>query len=86
MEEKTFSAKTRNKIYNAIAWAGVVIAVVGYFLDGNIKSILTWGGLAFVVLAVAFRFTMVKCPYCGNRLTESKTIPDKCPECHKELK
>lgn len=86
MEEKTFSVKTRNKIYNAIAWAGVAIAVVGLALGDSIKTILTWVGLAFVVLAVIYRFTMVKCPYCGNRLMESKTIPDKCPECHKELK
>ncbi len=85
MEEKTFSAKTRNKIYTAIAWAGVAITMAGYFMDGILKPILTWGGLGVVVLAGVFRFTMVKCPYCGNRLTESKTIPDKCPECHKEL-
>ena len=86
MEEKQFSAKKRYQIYNALAWLGVIVAMIGFFLDGTVKTALTWVGFGFVVIAIIFRFTMVKCPYCGNHLTESKTLPDKCPECHKELK
>ena len=85
MEEKTFHVKTREKIYIGLGWLGVVVAVAGYFLGGVPKQVLPWVGLAMVIGAVVYRFTMVRCPYCGNHLTESKRVPDKCPECHKEL-
>lgn len=85
MEEKTYSVKCRQKIYSACSWLGVIVAVIGYFLGGTLKAVLPWVGLVLVALAVVYRFTMVRCPYCGNHLMESKTIPDKCPECHKEL-
>ena len=85
MEEQKYSVKTRARIYSALAWAGVIVAVIGYFLTGVPKQILPWVGLAMVVGAVIYRFTMIKCPHCGNMLTESKRIPDHCPECHQEL-
>ena len=85
MEEKVFSVKTRNKIYNICCWAGVAVALIGYFMTGIPKQVLPWVGMAMVALGVIYRVTMVRCPYCGNHLAESKTIPDKCPECHKEL-
>ncbi len=85
MEEKSFSVVKRHRIYNIISWLGVIIAVVGYFLGGTGKAVLPWVGLALVVLAVIYRFTQVRCPHCGNHLTEGKSIPARCPECHKEL-
>lgn len=85
MEKKTYSVKTRYKIYNILAWLGLAIALVGCLLGGEIRTILTWIGIAFVTLAVIYRFTAVRCPHCGHLLTESKTMPDKCPKCQEEL-
>lgn len=85
MDKKEYSVKKRYQLYNILSWLGVAIALFGFFLEGSTKSVFTWVGLGFVVIAVIFRFTMVKCPECGNRLAQSKSIPDRCPECDKEL-
>lgn len=85
MEEKTFSVVTRYRIYCVLSWAGVIIALAGYFMGGLVKQILPWVGLIMVLFAVIFRFTMIRCPHCGNPLTQSKHIPAECPQCHKEL-
>ena len=86
MEEKNFNVVTRHRIYNIGSWLGVIVAVIGYFLEGAPRQILPWVGLGIVILAVIFRFTMIKCPYCGHPLTQSKSLPDRCPQCDKELK
>ena len=86
MNEKKYSVVKRYWFYNILSWLGVIVAVVGYFLSGALKQILPWVGLLMVIGAIVFRFTMVRCPHCGNLLTESKTIPDKCPKCGEELK
>lgn len=85
MEEKTYSVKNRHNAYTFFSWLGVIVAVAGYLLGGVPKAVLPWIGFALVALAVVYRIVFVRCPYCGNHLTESKRIPDKCPECHKEL-
>lgn len=85
MEKKPYSVRARHSVYTLISWLGVIVAVVGFFWGAPLKQILPWVGLGVVAVAVVFRVIMVRCPYCGNHLTESKTIPAKCPECHKEL-
>ena len=86
MEEKKFSVVTRKRNYTILSWVGVAVAVLGYFMDGAPHKFLPWVGLGILILAIIFRFTMIKCPYCGHPLTQSKSLPDKCPACDKELK
>lgn len=85
MEKKTYSVVMRYRLFSALSWIGVVIAVVGYFMDGLPKQILPWIGLVTVIIAVVLRFTAVRCPHCGHLLTESKKIPAQCPKCDEEL-
>ena len=86
MKEKNYNVVTRYRIYTVLSWLGVIVAVVGYFLDGSLHAVLPWVGLFLVIGAIVFRFTMVHCPHCGHLLTESKGIPHNCPKCDKELK
>ena len=41
--------------------------------------------LVFFVLGIAYRFIMVKCPFCGDHLMGNKKIPQICPGCGSDL-
>ena len=85
MEEKKFSAKKRYRLYNIMVWLGTILAVAGFFMESRYHALLTWVGFGIVVLSIVFRFTMVRCPHCGDYLAGDKSIPDKCPKCKGEI-
>ena len=63
-----------------------LLAIASYLTEekGAPRPLL-WAGFGFIVLSIAWRFIFVKCPNCGNTLSDSKTIPDVCPGCGYDL-
>ena len=73
--------RLRLKISVALVWIGALVAL-------SSKMLGTWAlvlGLAIVVAASIYRYTMIRCPYCGFRMAEGKNIPPCCPSCGGEF-
>jgi len=89
MSFKTMSIKTRYLIFNIFMTLGGIFAgikIVYDFLDDSQNTVLTWAlilAFTFFIIGFIFRLTMVKCPFCGNKLMEQKKAPDICPYCRK---
>ena len=84
---KTMSIKTRYLIfYIFMTLCGICAAVeilADAFLPGenNPFSWLLIPAIGFFIIGFVFRLTMVKCPFCGEKLMEHKKAPDVCPAC-----
>lgn len=86
---KNLSIRARYVIFNILMALGGICAAVKIlydYFDGTQNMILNWSlGLAFFffIVGFVFRLTLVKCPFCGDKLREHKKMPDKCPSCGK---
>ena len=78
---KKSSLNKRLQLCINFTWVGAVIALLSRFLG----SWCLWLGLAILVVATICRLTLIRCPYCGHRLTEGQRIPPCCPSCGGEL-
>jgi len=83
---KTMSIRTRYLIFNILMTVGGICLgakiLVDLFTD-DLDALLDWAlaiGLVFFVLGFVFRQTMVRCPLCGNKITDQKA-PLYCPHC-----
>ena len=75
------SLKTQMRLCIGAVWAGALLAV----LSKNLGQWCLWLGLAIVVVAALCRYSLIRCPHCGYKLAEGKTIPKCCPNCKEEL-
>ena len=78
---KKVNLRLRLKISVAFVWVGALVAMLS-------KALGTWAlwlGITIVIAATAYRYTMIRCPYCGFRLAEGKNIPPCCPSCGGEF-
>ena len=73
--------KTKINISIALVWIGAVVALMAKYVNTG----LLWVGLAFVVAAGIYRYTMIRCPHCGHKLIEGREAPKKCPNCGEDL-
>lgn len=86
---KNLSIKARYIIFNIFMALGGILAAVkilyGYFFSEqevflNCCLILA---LAFFLIGFIFRLTVVKCPFCGDKLRDQQKAPLQCPTCGK---
>lgn len=81
------SIKARYLVFNILMSIGAFFAAIKIIYDyftPNQDTFLSWMlilAFVFFILGFIFRLTMVKCPFCGNNLTEFKKAPDMCPIC-----
>lgn len=81
------SLKTRFAIFNVFIILGCLFAGVDIAYDFATgvtnQDLPIMIILAFICLliGVILRFTLVKCPHCGDRLLGQKNAPYKCPVC-----
>lgn len=86
---KNLSIKTRYLIFNILMTLGGIFAAIKIlydFFDGTQNLILNWSlGLAFgfFIAGFIFRLTVVRCPFCGDKLRDQKKTPVQCPACGK---
>ena len=80
MESKT-NLRLKLKVSVTFVWVGALIALMA-------KMFGPWclvAGLSIAVIAGIYRYTMIRCPRCGHKLIDGKTIPARCPKCDQEL-
>ena len=80
MKKKT-NLRLKLKISVAFVWIGAVVALLSKVFGG-------WcllAGLAIAAAAATYRYTMIRCPRCGHKLIDGKTVPALCPKCGEEL-
>ena len=73
--------KTTIKVSVALVWIGALLALMAKYVG----TWCLWVGLAMVVGAAIYRYTMITCPHCGHKLIEGKEAPKKCPNCGESL-
>ena len=83
---KTMSIRTRYLIFNILMTIGGIFLGAKILIDfvtddlDQLLNIALVIGLVFFVMGFVFRQTMVKCPLCGNKITDQKA-PLYCPHC-----
>ncbi len=81
------SLKTRFAIFNVFIILGCIFAGIDIAYDfatgvtNQNLPIMIILGFVCLLIAVIIRFTLVKCPHCGDRLLGQKSAPYKCPVC-----
>ena len=78
---KTLPLKTQVKICVNAVWFGALLAI----LSRTVGKWCLWLGMAVVVVAAICRYTLIRCPHCGYKLSEGKTVPPRCPHCGEAL-
>ena len=78
---KHISLKTQVNICVAFVWTGAVVALLSKVLG----TWCLWVGIGIVAVAAVCRYSLIRCPHCGHKLTEGKTVPKRCPNCQEEL-
>ncbi len=71
-------------IHQILLWGGLILAVLASLARPAMTWVL-WIGLAIAFGGLVYRVIFVKCPYCGDTMAGSRTMPRHCPNCGKEL-
>lgn len=79
---KKLTVRQHAGIQTAFYIIGVILALVYYATKA---SAAIWLAVVFVIGGVVWRAVFIKCPYCGDGLTGSRSIPRHCPNCGKSL-
>lgn len=82
-----YSAKTNNKIANALMLAGVVINTIEILQNPTgFNWPMTFAAVALVVIGAVYQAVIVRCPVCGDKLKGKATkMMDRCPNCNHDL-
>ena len=74
---KKLSLKTQLNICLGFLWAGALFALMSRFWG----QWCLWLGIAVLVTAALCRYSLIRCPHCGQPVLDIKTNPGKCPHC-----
>lgn len=84
---KKLTPKTHMTIANLLMGAGVVYNLVDMVVMG--MSLRLWPtviSIALVAAGAVWRYTLVKCPHCGDKFKGMHTsLPARCPNCNGRL-
>lgn len=84
---KKLTPKVHMTIANVLMGGGVVYNLIDMVVKG--MDIRLWPTVISVVLVAAgavWRYTLVKCPHCGDKFKGIHTkLPDRCPTCNERL-
>ena len=84
---KKLTPKTHMTIANLLMGAGVVYNMVDMVVMG--MSLRLWPtviSIALVAAGAVWRYTLVKCPHCGDKFKGMHTsLPVRCPNCNGRL-
>ena len=84
---KKLTPKTNMLIANLLMGAGVVYSLIDMLVFGmELRWLPTTIAVVLVGAGAAWRYTMVKCPHCGDKFKGiHNTLPDRCPNCNGRL-
>ncbi len=75
------SLRTQVQICVSAVWIGALVALMAR----SFGQWCLWVGLAIVVVAAICRYTLIRCPHCGHRLSDGQSVPTHCPRCGESL-
>ena len=75
------SLKTQVKICISAVWLGALLAIA----SDMVGKWSLWAGMAIVVVAAICRYSLIRCPHCGYKLTDGQSVPPHCPHCGEAL-
>ena len=79
---------TAKMLVKGFLFAGLALCVVALIVNRSTPGfgmMLTYGGIACVIICLFFVFTSLKCPYCGKRIIKDCLVVKTCPHCHRNL-
>ena len=84
---KKLSPKVHLYIANLLMSIGVIYNLVDMMICGiSLRLVPTLISIGLVAIGLVWRYTMVKCPHCGDRFKGiHKNLPDTCPNCNEPL-
>lgn len=84
---KKLTPKVHMLIANLLMGAGVVYCMIDMLMFG--MTLRLWPTIICVALVAAgavWRYTLVKCPHCGDKFKGiHNKLPDRCPNCNGRL-
>ncbi len=78
---KKMSLRKKINICLIFVWIGALLAA----LTGVLGEWSLWVGILIFGVAAFIRFGLLRCPHCGQPLSERSRIPDNCPMCGGKL-
>ena len=75
------SLRKKINICLVFVWIGALLAA----LTGVLGEWSLWVGILIFGAAAFIRFGLLRCPHCGQPLSERSRIPDNCPMCGGKL-
>lgn len=78
---KKMSLRKKINICLVFVWIGALLAA----LTGVLGEWSLWLGIVIFAVAAFIRFGLLRCPHCGQPLSERSRIPDNCPMCGGKL-
>lgn len=84
---KKLTPKVHMTIANVLMGGGVVYNLIDMVVNGmDLRWVPTIVSVVLVAAGAVWRYTLVKCPYCGDKLKSFQTkLPDRCPTCNERL-
>ena len=78
--------KTHAKIHTFLLLAGLIVAGIGAKISefGSLHPV-AWVGILMVAAGMLWRFLFIKCPHCGSKLYNVRSLPEYCPDCGGKL-
>lgn len=83
---KKLTVKQLARIQAVFYVLAAIFAIASYITEmkGGPRPLLWIAGI-LIVISIAWRFIFVKCPSCGDSLSNSRIVPDTCPSCGFDL-
>ena len=84
---KKLTPKVNMTIANVLMGGGVVYNLIDMVVNGlELRWVPTIVSVVLVAAGAVWRYTMVKCPHCGDKFKDCQTkLPDRCPTCNERL-
>ena len=84
---KKLTPKTHMLIANLLMGGGVAYNLIDMVVNGmELKWIPTIIAVVLVAAGAVWRYTLVKCPHCGDKFKGiHNKLPERCPTCNERL-
>ena len=74
-------------IANIVLWSAAIILGLELITHNwSTRPLVRIIGMGLAAIGVLLRFTIVKCPACGDKFMGTQKVPETCPTCGEKLR
>ena len=73
------------RLYALMLFTGACTIFFAFCLNDSLANPFVWIGLGIDLAAFWIRYRYVRCPHCNSRMKYIRQLPERCPDCGKEL-